>query len=148
MAAATAVSLQTYSNGTLSVKSASRALLLLVDPDPCMLDYLSATLTQNYSVRACRTSAQAVAALKEGLTPDIAFVDSILPDGTGLKLLSELRAMRPTMPVVMISCTSEPRFVVQAVRAGARDFLQKPLCPSDLEDAVESLIARKPTVAA
>src|SRR5947209_9545768 len=147
MAAATAVSLQTYTNGTLSVKGASRALLLLVDPDPSMLDYLSASLTQQYSVRACRTIAQAVAALKEGLAPDIAFVESILPDGTGLKLLSELRVLRPTMPVVMTSCTGEPRLVVQAVRAGARDFLQKPLRPSDLEEAVHALVIRKPAFA-
>jgi DNA-binding NtrC family response regulator len=140
---ATAVATQLISKTTLGTRRASRALVLLIDSDPHILDYLSSALAQVYSVTVCRTGADALSRLREGLAPDVVFLDSVLPDYNGLALLTQLRTLRPNLRVIMTSCFSEPRYVVQAVKAGARDFVQKPLHPSDLEQAIEQCIAQK-----
>ncbi len=141
--AATATAVQPISKTALSVRRASRALVMLIDPDPHVLDFLSASLAQTYAVTACRTGADALVRLRDGLDPDVVFLDSILPDFNGLTLLTELRTLRPNIKVIMTSCFSEPRYVVQAVKAGARDFLQKPLHPSDLQQSIEQCITHK-----
>ncbi|MEO8725457.1 MAG: sigma-54 dependent transcriptional regulator [Acidobacteriaceae bacterium] len=140
---ASAVVMQPASKLSPAGRRASRAVVLLIDSDPHFLDYLSTALAQLYSVTVCRNGNDALTRLREGLAPDIVFLDSILSDFNGLELLVEMRALRSNLRVIMTSCFSEPRYVVQAVKAGARDFLQKPLRPSDLEHVIEQCIEQK-----
>jgi len=58
--------------------------------------------------------------------PDLVFVDLRLPDMSGIELLSRIKTAVPDLPTVMISAHGDTRVAVEAVKAGAEDFLTKP----------------------
>ncbi|MCC6586321.1 MAG: sigma-54-dependent Fis family transcriptional regulator [Bryobacterales bacterium] len=75
------------------------------------------------------------------LRADAWLVDVRLPDGSGIEILKQLRAADPNLPVVMISGQATIAEAVEATRAGAFDFLEKPLSRDKvlltLQNAVE-----------
>ena len=58
---------------------------------------------------------------------DLVFLDVMLPDGNGLDLLKQIVKQRPEQTVVMISGHADVDMAVDAIRAGAYDFIEKPL---------------------
>ena len=58
---------------------------------------------------------------------DLVILDVMLPDGSGIDLLTELLAADPQQPVIIISGHADIDIAVQAIRTGAYDFLEKPL---------------------
>jgi DNA-binding NtrC family response regulator len=64
--------------------------------------------------------------------PALAVLEMVLPDGDGLRLLDELRALWPGLPAVIVTRYPEPRSIVEAMRRGALDYLAKPIEPETL----------------
>jgi two-component system nitrogen regulation response regulator NtrX len=78
---------------------------------------------EGYAVRTCHSVAEAKAFGRM----DLYLLDIRLPDGSGLDLLRQLKAQDPQAAVVMISGHGTIAEAVEATRAGAFDFLEKPL---------------------
>ncbi|KAA3610822.1 MAG: sigma-54-dependent Fis family transcriptional regulator [Planctomycetota bacterium] len=70
--------------------------------------------------------------------PELAILDLRLPDGNGMELLHELRAEDPDLPVLIITAYGSLEGAVEAMRAGAYDYVSKPF---DLDDLL--LTARR-----
>ena len=102
-------------------------LVLVVDDEPSVRDVLEMRL-QGWGFRVCTASdgdeAERIAA---DLGPDIAVTDVILPGRSGLELMSALRALNPSLPVILITAHGSIDLAVEAIKAGAQDFLTKPL---------------------
>lgn len=64
---------------------------------------------------------------------DAALIDQMLPDGSGIDVIPDLRAMNPDMAIVVITGRGEVPLAVEAMRRGADNFLTKPVELSDLE---------------
>jgi two-component system nitrogen regulation response regulator NtrX len=79
---------------------------------------------EGYAVSACLTAAEAKAYSQR---PDVYLIDVRLPDGSGIDLVRWLRANDVAAPVLMISGHGTIAEAVEATRAGAFDFLEKPL---------------------
>jgi two-component system nitrogen regulation response regulator NtrX len=79
-----------------------------------------------YSVELCRTAAE-FHAQRFSARADIYLLDVRLPDGNGIDLLRTLREAGNEAPVIMISGHGTISDAVAATRAGAFDFLEKPL---------------------
>jgi DNA-binding NtrC family response regulator len=62
--------------------------------------------------------------------------DLMLPDRSGMEVLEALRAVRPGLPVVLITGFATPDHAVRAQEAGAADFLAKPFEAEELLDVV------------
>jgi two-component system response regulator HydG len=101
--------------------------LLFVDDDVAMCDAISATLAQrSYEVVCVHTGAAALAALEHGEFAAIVS-DVRLPGMTGLELCQQARAGWPEVPVVIVTAFGNMETAVAAIRAGAYDFISKPI---------------------
>ena len=78
---------------------------------------------EGYSV----STAMSVAGFQQLSRADLYLFDVRLPDGNGIDLLKQVMAQQPDAPVLMISGHATIADAVDAVRAGAFDFLEKPL---------------------
>lgn len=102
------------------------ARVLIVDDETNILQTLQAALTRrDHDVVTADSFAKGKGHVAGSF--DIAFLDVMLPDGSGLDLLKFFRAEEPQRPVVMISGHADVEMAVGAIREGAWDFIEKPL---------------------
>jgi two-component system nitrogen regulation response regulator NtrX len=99
--------------------------VLILDDEPNIGSSLRLILErEGYAVTVARTIAEAKAAAERA---DALLLDVRLPDGSGIDLLRQLRERDHPAPVIMISGHATIADAVEATRAGAFDFLEKPL---------------------
>src|SRR6478609_3552924 len=115
--------------------------ILLVDDEPGMLRYIRTLLeVDEYKVNTASTGEEAVERVQKGLQPDLVLLDLLMPGIDGLQTLEQLRQIRPGMKVVMLSCVSDTRKVVQAMRLGAQDYLTKPFQKAELDAVIDQCL--------
>ncbi len=85
--------------------------------------------------------------LAAALNPDVILLDLRMPEMDGLAVLHKLRAMGLTMPVVMLTTSSEERDLVQSLRSGAKGYLLKDMEPDALLDSLREILSGKTVVA-
>lgn len=117
--------------------------VLLVDDEGELLSVLTRALSQDgHAV----TTAKALASARDALDSrhDVVVLDLSLPDGLGLTLCRELRAARSQVPILVLTAHSEVARRVEALDAGADDFLAKPFAVAELRARVRALGRRGP----
>ena len=87
----------------------------------------------------CLLASDGAEALEMADEPSIGVVvlDVRMPGSDGIEVLSKLREMRPTLPVIMLSAHQDQTYVLEALRLGAADYLAKPLHEEELTLAVQ-----------
>ena len=116
--------------------------LLIVEDDPVLSDGLSVGLgLSGFTADAVGTLADARAALRD--SDFVAMVlDVMLPDGSGLELLKQLRNDHPDLPVLMLSARGEPLDRILGLELGADDYLAKPCDPRELTARLRAVLRR------
>lgn len=74
-------------------------------------------------------------------TPDVILLDQRLPDGEGVAAIEELRALRPSVQVVILTASAADHVLVAAIEAGAAGFVSKTRGIADVTSAVRSAAA-------
>ncbi len=114
--------------------------ILVVDDEPSMLRYLQTLLeVESYNVETAASGEEALAKLQQ-TTPDVVLLDVLMPGLDGLQTLEQVRERYPKLKVIMLSCVSDTRKVVQAIRLGAQDYLTKPFQKDDLQAVIQQCI--------
>jgi DNA-binding NarL/FixJ family response regulator len=72
---------------------------------------------------------------------DIVVLDINLPGASGLEVLTEIRRVNPSLPVLILTMYSESQYAVRAMRSGAAGFLTKDSAPTLLVEAVRKISA-------
>src|SRR6516164_2377106 len=112
--------------------------ILVVDDEPGMLRYLQTLLeVDSYHVSTASSGAEALTCVQGEPAPDLVLLDLLMPDLDGLETLERLRQARPGLKVVMLSCVSDTRKVVQAIHLGAHDYLTKPFQKAELDAVLD-----------
>ncbi|MEK7741767.1 MAG: sigma-54 dependent transcriptional regulator, partial [Nitrospirota bacterium] len=105
----------------------SKPVILIVDDEEGIRESLSGILEdEGYDVLTADSGEEAVKILRE-TSPDLIFLDIWLTGMDGIKTLQEIKAMKPDVPVIMISGHGSIELAVKATQTGAYDFLEKPL---------------------
>ncbi len=113
------------------------ANILLVDDEPGMLRYIRTLLElDNYQVQTASTGEEAIEQLTNGLDPELVLLDLVMPGMDGLQTLEQIRRLRPSARVVILSCVNDTKKVVQAMRMGAHDYLTKPFQKIELDAVI------------
>lgn len=71
--------------------------------------------------------------------PDGVFLDIVMPEVGGIEALQVIREVSPDVPVVMLSSAGTPQKLMQTLKMGAIDFIQKPYNREQITRAVESI---------
>jgi two-component system response regulator FixJ len=98
----------------------------LIDDDEALRDSLSFLLSS--AGVEVRTHASAVAFLEElpRLSVSLVVSDVRMPEMTGVELLRRLKAIRPSLPVILLTGHGDVPLAVEAIKLGAADFFEKP----------------------
>ncbi|HSD50150.1 MAG TPA: response regulator [Candidatus Methylomirabilis sp.] len=116
--------------------------ILIVDDDPLILEALGAALVPPYEVLRAQTGLAALELI--GHQPlDLVLLDYVLPDVSGFAVLRAFKQVFPQVLVIMMTGFGSEDIAVEAFRAGARDYLRKPIGLRDLLTRVEALLAAR-----
>ena len=86
------------------------------------------------------TGGQAVEKYRE-LQPDLVTMDIIMPDMSGIDAVKEIAKEFPNAKILMVSAMGQQSLVVEAIQAGAKDFVVKPFQPSRVLESVKRILS-------
>jgi two-component system chemotaxis response regulator CheY len=75
------------------------------------------------------------------LKPDLVTMDIVMPDMGGIEAVREICKNDPEAKILMCSAMGQQALVVEAIQAGAKDFVVKPFQPSRVLEAVQRVLA-------
>lgn len=90
-------------------------------------------------VGEAETGVQAVEKYRE-LRPDLVTMDIVMPDMGGIDAVREIVGDDPDAKILMCSAMGQQALVIEAIQAGARDFVVKPFQPSRVLEAVQRVL--------
>ncbi len=74
--------------------------------------------------------------------PDGVILDIVMPEVGGIEALQVIKEVSPDIPVVMLSSAGTPQKLMQTLKMGALDFIQKPYTSDQIKNAVEAIRKR------
>ncbi|WP_100010948.1 response regulator [Lentibacillus sediminis] len=115
--------------------------ILIVDDAAFMRMMIKDILTKNgFSVVGeALDGEEAVAKYKE-LTPDLVTMDITMPEMDGITALKEIRQFNDQAKIVMCSAMGQQTMVIEAIQAGAKDFIVKPFQEDRVIDAIQKVL--------
>ncbi|MCA9411078.1 MAG: sigma-54-dependent Fis family transcriptional regulator [Candidatus Omnitrophica bacterium] len=114
--------------------------ILVVDDEANIRKFLKKSLERDgYEVRLAGTGEEALTSLEDE-RPDLLVLDVWLPDANGMDLLSDIRRTDPDLPIIIITAFGEIKMAVEAMRAGAFDFVAKPFDFNTLNRSIENAL--------
>lgn len=118
--------------------------VLIVDDEPVNVKLLEAYLLSDYEIITAYGGMEALEKV-EAHNPDIILLDIMMPDITGYKVCETLKSSEKTkfIPIVMVTALSGIEDRVMGIKAGADDFLTKPLDRIEINTRVSSLLRIK-----
>jgi two-component system response regulator FixJ len=117
-----------------------KRLVMIVDDEAAVRDSLSSVLsTYGYETLTCASARQALQEI-EKLRPDCVVLDVRMPEIDGLQMLQIMKGMDDPPPVIVITGHADVAMAVQAMKIGARDFLEKPVVDEELVSSIGATI--------
>ncbi|HYR88863.1 MAG TPA: sigma-54 dependent transcriptional regulator [Terriglobia bacterium] len=118
--------------------------ILVVDDDKSTREYLATFLiARGYSVECLESGDQAIERLASGQSPSMILLDVMLPGKDGIEVLSNLKTLYPSLPIIILSGIGQIKTVVEAMKIGASDYLTKPFEEEALELAIENALEKQ-----
>ncbi len=114
---------------------------MLIDDEPAQSRLISALAArEGWRTLVVKDAETAIAALgtREGMQCSAIILDQWVPGDDACELIASLKARRPALPILMLTTSSSPLLAVEAMRAGATDYLIKPVSPDRLMQALRS----------
>jgi two-component system response regulator HydG len=118
--------------------------VLLIEDDRTFQRILEGFLTKSkFESVACSTAKEGLAAVSKQ-DFELVLLDYRLPDGTGMEVLEQIKHNHPQLPVIIMTSYSDIRTAVKAMKAGAFEYITKPVNPDELLLLIKSALS-KPT---
>src|SRR5262245_3947169 len=129
-------------SSSISRASVARPLVFVVDDDPLVRTTLEVLIrTAGWQAKTF-ASAQEFLAQPRALVPSCLIIDVAMSNLDGLDLQKRIAIERPDVPIIVISDPCDIRVSVQAMKAGAIDFLTKPFADEMIEGAIRHGLER------
>jgi len=121
-------------------------LLMLIDDEPAQSRLITALAArEGWRTLVVNDAETAVAMLgtRQGMQLGAVILDQWVPGDEACSLIADLRGRRPALPILMLTTSASPLLAVEAMRAGATDYLIKPIAPDRLMSALRNATTRE-----
>jgi DNA-binding NtrC family response regulator len=121
-------------------------LLMLIDDEPAQSRLITALASrEGWRTLVVSDPESAIATLgtREGMQLAAIILDQWVPGDDACTLVAELKARRPGLPILMLTTSASPLLAVEAMRAGATDYLVKPVASDRLMQALRNATTRE-----
>jgi DNA-binding NtrC family response regulator len=121
-------------------------LVMLIDDEPAQSRLIRAIAARDgwrTIVASDAETAIAMLGTREGMQLSAILLDQWVPGDDACALIAELKQRRPALPILMLTTSASPVLAVEAMRAGASDYLVKPVSPDRLMEALRVVTTRE-----
>ncbi len=128
------------------MSDAEPRLVMLIDDEPAQSRLISAIAARDgWRTVVAGDAETAIATLgtREGMQLSAILLDQWVPGDDACELIQELKERRPALPILMLTASASPLLAVEAMRAGASDYLVKPVSPDRLMEALRAVTRRE-----
>lgn len=116
--------------------------ILIVDDAAFMRMMIKDILTKNGFNVIAEAENGAVAVQKYVETkPDLVIMDITMPEMDGIEAVKQIRQQDPSAKIIMCSAMGQQAMVIDAIQAGAKDFIVKPFQPERVIEAVKKALS-------
>jgi DNA-binding response OmpR family regulator len=130
------------SNGSAEHKGGRKTRILIVEDEPAMV----AGLSDNFEYEGYEviSAGDGVVGLERALTdnPDLVVLDVMMPRMSGLDVCKQLKAKRPSLPIIMLTARGQEIDKVVGLELGADDYVTKPFSIRELMARVKAVLRR------
>lgn len=119
-------------------------ILMLIDDEPAqqrLISALAARAGWRTIIANDSESAMAMLGTHDGMMLDAILIDQAVPGSDATTLISDIRERRPALALLMLTAITSVSIAVDAMRAGATDFLVKPIAPDRLLAALDAAVS-------
>ncbi len=121
-----------------------RAMVFFVDDHEDVRDVVRSTLQDLDVDVLCMSSPGVCLKILTSQHCELLITDVIMPEMNGLDFLKEVKKVAPLLPAIVVSGYGDVGMAVRAMKAGAVDFIEKPLSRKSLQSAVRSALGHVP----
>ncbi|MFT6135481.1 MAG: two-component system chemotaxis response regulator CheY [Cyclobacteriaceae bacterium] len=108
-----------------------------------MRSLINETLTgEGYNIVGMAVDGESAIDLALELKPDIITLDQVLPDMTGMDILTAVKGAGLESLIIMVSAVGQQSTIKEAIDAGASDYIVKPFSKKELLEAIHKMIAK------
>jgi two-component system response regulator PilR (NtrC family) len=118
----------------------TRQSVLIIDDEPDIRELLDITLSRMGLETHCAANLKEAQSMVEQLQPDLCLTDMRLPDGNGITLVEYIQREYSHIPVAMITAHGSVETAISALKAGAFDFISKPIALDNLRNLVNTAL--------
>lgn len=116
--------------------------VLIVDDAAFMRMIIKDILTKNgYEISGEASNGLKAIEMYKKERPDVVTMDITMPEMDGISAVKGIMQLDPTARIIMCSSLGQQSMVIDAIRAGARDFIVKPFQPDRVIEAIEKVLA-------
>ncbi len=119
-----------------------KPLILIVDDEESVRESFRLAL-QDYYELAFAEDAKATIRILKNQTFDLCLLDIMLPDGSGLDLLRQIKRRDESIEVIMVTALTGVDTALDAMKAGAYDYITKPYKIAELYELIKRVLAKK-----
>lgn len=126
--------------------SGEHRVLMLIDDEPAQCRLISALAAREgwrTVIAGDPDTAIAMLGTRDGMQLSAIILDQWVPGDDACQLIAELKRRRPALPILMLTTSASPLLAVEAMRAGATDYLIKPVAPDRFLEALRAATERE-----
>ena len=116
--------------------------ILMVDDDADFREELRLCLDA-YTVIEAANGAEALAILKKPNAIDLVILDAVMPQVSGTEVLREIKRIDPGLAIIMLTGQSSKDIAIDALKARADDYIEKPINVSKFLETIQTILAAK-----
>jgi DNA-binding NtrC family response regulator len=112
--------------------------VLIIDDDPVVTTLLRNLLEKSGYQAITASNGEEGLRLTRIKSPDLVITDFEMPGMSGLEVVKELCSQAPGLPVIMLTCHSDVSLTIKSIQAGAYDYIEKPIQPKKMLEAIRN----------